>query len=119
MVEFRRPDNGQFLHPVVLVGIVGYHVFVKGQSLTLLEAAFFVAILALVTVGVFVEGVLESSAYPLLGGGIVTGFYLLRLLEDPRPGAVVRLVAGLLFAGYGVYLVRNLSDGEDRRGADT
>jgi hypothetical protein len=119
MVEFRRPDGGQLLHPIVLVGIIAYHVVVAGRSPTALEAAFFLSMLALVTVGVFVDGALESVAYPLLVGGIVAGFYLLQLLRGPGLGATVGLVAGLLFAGCGVYLTKEKSDGDARRSAST
>lgn len=102
--EFRRPRIGQLLFPLTIVIIYAYHVFLRGDSLSVLETAFFVSAFVLMTVSILVDEVLSSSIYPLVGGGLITVFYLRQLIQEQTFWSFVGVSIGLLFGGYGAYI---------------
>ncbi|MFC6824758.1 hypothetical protein [Halopelagius fulvigenes] len=112
MVEFQRPDGGDLLFALCVLFIYAYHALVRGNPPTALETAFVVSILALFTVGAFVEGFVRSWTYPFLAGGVTAAFSFVRYLRVDDAWAAVWVVVGLLFAGYGLLIFRRDSDGE-------
>jgi len=57
----------------------------------------------LVTVPIFAEAVLRSETYPIVGGGLITAYYLLQFLQEQTSWSVVGIVIGILFGGNGFY----------------
>jgi putative oxidoreductase len=103
MPALRRPDGGDLLAPLTIVGIYLYHAHVLGNPPSGLEGAFMLALFVLVGATSLVEGLLASPAYPLIGGGLTAVFYLVRFSQRQDIGSAFGVCAGVLFGSYGLY----------------
>lgn len=103
MLEVRRPDGGDLLAPLTMVGIYLYHAHGLGNPPSVLEGAFMLALVVLVLVAILVEGLLASPAYPLTGGGLIALFYFARFSQRQDIGSALGVCAGALFGSYGIY----------------
>ncbi|WP_137683549.1 hypothetical protein [Haloarcula mannanilytica] len=103
MPSLRRPDGGDLLAPLTIAGIYVYHAHVLGNPLSVFEGTFMLALSVLVLAAILVEGLLASPAYPLIGGGLIALFYLVRFSQRQDIGSALGVCAGAVFGSYGLY----------------
>jgi len=103
MAALRRPDGGDLLAPLTIVGIYLYHAHVLGNPPSALEGTFILALFVLLIATSLVKGLLASPTYSLTGGGLITLFYFIRFSQRQDIGAGLGICVGILFGGYGLY----------------
>ncbi|WP_228841771.1 hypothetical protein [Haloarcula sp. CBA1127] len=103
MPELRRPDGGDLLAPLTIVGIYLYHAHVLGDPPSVLEGTFMLAMFVLLVASSLVEGLVASPIYSLTGGGLISLFYFVRFSQRQDIGSGLGACIGILFGGYGLY----------------
>jgi hypothetical protein len=102
MRRLRRPDGGRLLALASPAGLLAYHAVVRGWRPGPIGLAFVATMVLLVVGAAFVEGVLGSPLYPLVGGAVIVGFYLHRAARTGDPWDVVGATVGVAFGAYGL-----------------
>ncbi|WP_233563277.1 hypothetical protein [Haloarcula sp. Atlit-7R] len=99
MPSLRRPDGGNLLAPLTIVGIYLSHAHVLGNPPSALEGTSTLALFVLLLATIPVKGLLASLPYSLTGGGLVALFYLVRFSQRQDLGSGI----GIHFDGYSLH----------------
>jgi hypothetical protein len=100
-VERRRPSGVELLYPVVFGGLLVVDLL-DGTPLPSFELAILLTLFGLLCAGLFVEGLLGSPAYAVLGGTLIVGVGALRAERTGGAWPLIWVAAGTAFALYGV-----------------